>query len=105
MENTILFCGFVLVVLVYWLSINLCLRYKRKVMSTEKTLQPVKAVQDEAGHWYVIPVNLQEDFRKLHELASDYSNEPVQEQAEIEFHDKFSQYRTGGDLNNVQLYA
>jgi hypothetical protein len=67
-------------------------------------LQTVKAAQDEAGHWYVIPNNLYDRFRELHNTAIDY-NSPYQEQAQTEFIDEFHKYRTGGDLNNVQLYA
>lgn len=68
-------------------------------------LQKVVAVQDGGSHWYVIPSSIHDEFNRLHELASDYSVDEVQEQAEIEFHDIFGKYRTGGDLNNIQLYA
>ena len=56
----------------------------------------VKAIKDESGHWYVIPNELLSDFRK------DESNEDMVDSGD--FDDKYGQYRTGGDLNLVQLY-
>ena len=70
-----------------------------------KSLTAVAAVQDNDSHWYVVPAELKDEFHNLLEMAADYNNEPVQEQAEIEFDAKFTRYRTGGDLNIVQLYA
>lgn len=70
-----------------------------------KNLTPVKAVQDEAGHWYVIPMELQESFKELHAKALEFLYGENSEDVEKEFIDKFSKYRTGGDLNNKQLYA
>ncbi len=61
-------------------------------------LQKVVAIQDNDSHWYVIPDFKRGMFRHLLSLAEtkdDYD----------EFEDAFSQYRTGGDLNNTQLYA
>ena len=60
-------------------------------------LQKVKVVQDESCHWYVIPENIYSEFCK-----------DVQDESMIDsglFDDKYDQYRTGGDLNNIQLYA
>jgi hypothetical protein len=69
-----------------------------------KNLKPVVAMRDDSGHWYVIPKELQSEFSKLIEMSLNY-DDAASEQAELEFTDKFSKYRTGGDLNNVQLYA
>lgn len=59
----------------------------------------VKAVRDESGHWYLIPSDQEKKFSKLQDLACE-DNYKAQE----EFEFLFSQYRTGGDLNNEQLY-
>lgn len=60
-------------------------------------LKPVAAVQDQDSHWYVIPAN---------EMSVFYEMERIGESDEWEsFNERFSQYRTGGDLNLVQLYA
>lgn len=67
-------------------------------------LKKVVAVQDDSGHWYVIPAEMHEDFSKLLAISCNY-DDLSQEQAEIEFNDMFSVYRTNGDLNNVQLYS
>ena len=64
-------------------------------MSTE--LQKVKAVKDDDGHWYIIPNDLVKDFYE--ELEKGESDEWGK------FNGIFSGYRTGGDLNLVQLYA
>lgn len=60
-------------------------------------LKPVKAVQDESGHWYVVPVDLYSEFSK------DELDEELVDSGE--FDNKWGQYRTGGDLNLIQLYA
>ena len=64
-------------------------------MSTQ--FQRVKATQDEDGHWYVIPELLYKLFR------ADLENEEIVESGG--FDNKYGKYRTGGDLNLVQLYA
>lgn len=64
-------------------------------MST--TLQQVKAVQDDSCHWYVIPSD------KADEFYSDNENEEMVDSGE--FGHKWDEYRTGGDLNNIQLWA
>lgn len=64
-------------------------------MSTK--LQPVKALKDESGHWYVIPAVLAGEF------LADEQNEDLIDSGE--FDAKWSKYRTGGDLNLVQLWA
>jgi len=60
---------------------------------------PVIAKQDESGHWYLIPNELDENFIQLYNEAEDGSTS-----AEDEFIEIFSKYRTGGDINNKQLY-
>jgi len=57
----------------------------------------VKAVQDDSCHWYIIPNELSEEFFK--DLADGDMCDDGQ------FDKKYSQYMTGGDLNNVQLYT
>ena len=57
----------------------------------------VKATQDENGHWYVLPNEVVDDFDK------DGQNEDFVDSGD--FDNKYNKYRTGGDLNNIQLYA
>jgi hypothetical protein len=62
------------------------------------TLQKVEALQDGDGHWYVIPQELANQFHSMErdaEETDDYEG----------FEDTFGEYRTGGDLNLVQLWA
>lgn len=63
-------------------------------------LQKVVAIQDGDSNWHVIPKELTDEFYKLDQEAGG-ENYDKQE----EFMDKFGKYRTGGDLNNIQLYA
>jgi len=60
-------------------------------------MQKVKAVKDQDGHWYVIPDIEFATFLEMEENgeADEWNS----------FNDRFSAYRTGGDLNLVQLYA
>lgn len=58
-------------------------------------MRKVVAVQDDSSHWYVIPKELEDKF---YYLSQD-------EDLEDDFDIIFNQYRTGGNLNNVQLYA
>lgn len=74
------------------------------------SIQKVVVVQDDGSNWYVIPSELKEEFRKLDEgIFNAYHNVDIPERAlidlESKFTEKFSKYRTGGDLNNIQLYA
>ncbi len=75
-------------------------------MNTEipKGLKAVKAVQDDSGHWYVIPDDMVSKFYEL-DLAIGSENEITATEADENFEFYFSKYRTGGDLNNIQLYA
>jgi hypothetical protein len=61
--------------------------------------QKVLALQDDSGHWYVIPAELESEFNKLVDCDEDDYD------LQNEFMERFDQYRTGGDLNNTQLYA
>lgn len=64
---------------------------------------PVKAIEFD-GDWFVIPSMLRVDFEKMTDkfLSEDYHNK----YADMEKFEKiFGKYRTGGDLNNVQLYV
>lgn len=63
------------------------LRYKR-----------VYCVQDDSGHWYIIPYELKDKFFKMEQEANkteEYN----------EFIKEFEQYMTGGDLNLIELYT
>lgn len=60
-------------------------------------MQKVKAVKDESGHWYVIPAEREQEFDK------DLEDEGMLDNGE--FDNKWRKYRTGGDLNRIQLYA
>lgn len=59
-----------------------------------ETYEPVKAVTDESGHWYLIP----------NEIYSDFIRDLNDESMEDEFGSIYGEYMTGGDLNLVQLY-
>jgi hypothetical protein len=61
------------------------------------TMQKVKAVRDESGHWYVLPNDLLEQFGK-DEMDEDFVDSG-------KFDEKYGMYRTGGCLNLIQLYA
>lgn len=62
-----------------------------------KTFQKVKALRDESGHWYVIPIDKYKEFGQYEE------NEEMCDSGR--FDDKWGKYRTGGDLNLVQIWA
>jgi hypothetical protein len=57
----------------------------------------VYAVKDDEGHWYVIPFEMKEEWHSDFDGLSDENWE--------EWEDKYVKYKTGGDLNNIQLYA
>jgi hypothetical protein len=61
-----------------------------------ENLIKVHAIKDDDGHWYVIPSEMAVEFHNLLNGG---------ESTEDEFIEKFSDYMTGGDLNNIQLYA
>lgn len=56
----------------------------------------VKAVQDDSCHWYIIPEQEVELFYK------ELSDEEMVDSGD--FDSIWGIYRTGGDLNNTQLY-
>lgn len=60
-------------------------------------MDKVYVVQDNDCHWYVIPYDLKDEF--FSELEKGEADEYES------FCEKFDQYMTGGDINNVQLYA
>ncbi len=60
-------------------------------------MEKVKAVKDDSGHWYVIPND------RLDEFWVDVENEEMCDSGE--FGNKWSGYMTGGDVNNIQLWA
>lgn len=60
---------------------------------------PVVAKQDNDGHWYVIPAEMQEEFSRMLKICIVEGPE-----WENKFIEKFGQYMTGGDLNLTQLY-
>ena len=64
---------------------------------SDSKIQKVKAIKDESGHWYVIPNDLVNEFMK------DEQDEDFVDSGD--FDNKYRKYRTGGDLNLVQLYA
>ena len=64
---------------------------------SDSKIQKVRAIQDESSHWYVIPNDIVNEFRK------DEQDEDFVDSGK--FDDKYGKYRTGGDLNLVQLYA
>jgi hypothetical protein len=57
----------------------------------------ITALQDDSGDWYVIPNELRKDFFK------DQEDEDMVDSGE--FDTKYGEYRTGGDLNIIQLFA
>lgn len=63
---------------------------------------PVKAMQDESCHWYVIPNEMSVKFSELTDkmIKEDYESQETID----EFDNLFGAFRTGGDLNNIQLY-
>jgi len=60
-------------------------------------LEKVKARQDDSGHWFVIPNDIEDDFyNDLHDM--DFVDSGG-------FDEKYGKYMTGGALNLIQLYA
>lgn len=64
---------------------------------SKKVYTPVKVVTDDSGNWYVIPNNLMDTFYKdLFDVDKVDSGD---------FDVVWGKYRTGGNLNLIQLYA
>lgn len=61
-------------------------------------MRKVSAVTDGEGHWYIIPSELLDKFHQL--LNKGYEGDDYEEFSAV-----FDEYRTGGDLNLIQLYA
>lgn len=61
-------------------------------------MKKVIVTEDGSGHWYIIPNRLVEQFYEDLEQVEEDGNVSI-------FSDKYSKYMTGGDINNVQLYA
>ncbi len=57
-------------------------------------IKAVQALQDDSGHWYIVPNEIAEDFQ-------DY----VEDEDVNAFEERYGKYATGGDLNLIQLYA
>jgi len=57
----------------------------------------VSVESDDDGHWYVIPHSKVEQFQKM--LSEGEEDEWS------EFEENFGEYRTGGDINNIELYV
>lgn len=66
-------------------------------MENGKNLETAKVVQDESGHWYVIPSKCLDDFDE------DLSHQDFIDSGQ--FGRKWDHYRTDGDINNKQLWA
>ena len=68
-----------------------------KEMENKQQPIKVKAIQDNSYHWYVVPNELYDEF------LIDEQNEDMIDSGE--FDAKWGEYRTGGDLNLIQLYT
>lgn len=65
----------------------------------------VEVHQDDSGHWYVVPEDKMPEYREaLTNIGNQEEYSDTWYDAINEFINKFSEYRTGGDLNNVALY-
>lgn len=62
----------------------------------ESEFVKVKPTKDESGHWYILPNELSSEF--------DKDLDDVDFVDSGKFDQKYGEYRTGGDLNLVQLY-
>lgn len=66
----------------------------------------VYPVQDNDGHWYILPHYKAETFLNYLEKLSSISEEDEEYWDILEFFEiNFNQYATGGDLNLIPLYA
>lgn len=62
-------------------------------MKTHLKIYEVVPIQDNDGHWYVIPASMRKEFDHL--LDTD----------ENKFIDTFEKYMTGGGLSNFKFYT
>lgn len=65
-------------------------------LPSDEEIIPVKALEEDSD-WYLIPNELYEEFK------NDTYNEEMVESGG--FDDKWWKYKTGGDLNLIQLYV
>lgn len=66
---------------------------------------PISVKQDESSHWYIVPESELAEFSAA--MESIYEAEAYSDDWEClvsVFEYKFDKYRTGGDLNNYQLF-
>lgn len=89
-------------------SFNYPVEFKLQVKKEKKVKNefiPVKLLQDESSHWYIIPQELWDDWEKM-EIAISEEDEDSKEWYKLvdEFCDKFNKYRTGGGTDLYQLY-
>lgn len=70
-------------------------------MAKESQYIKAKALQDESGHWYVVPNEEEDLFHKLQDDMSEGDMHGIEQM----FEETFGGYRTNGDLNNKQLYV
>ena len=69
----------------------------------EEPCIPVFVTTDDSGHWYIVPQELKEDWDYLRSRLEN-EDDPMYYGILDQFETKFGQYRTGGDINLVQLY-
>jgi hypothetical protein len=69
----------------------------KEIKIGEKILTRVSALQDDSSHWYVLPYGLTEQFMR------DVEDEDMADSGE--FDKIYGAYRTGGGINNVELYG
>ena len=62
---------------------------------------PVNVMKDDSGHWYIIPIGLVGQFQNFMVAIEFDENQELIDNFEA----MFSEYRTGGDVNLVQLYV
>lgn len=65
-------------------------------------MKVIKAIEFETD-WYLIPNELYEEFTKLTNAWYDFEGTDFQYEIEDKL-EKFEEYKTGGDLNLIQLY-
>ena len=77
------------------------------IVETTLELRRVVAVEDGDNHWYVIPVEEHMNFLADKSLIAVKEDEDPDEADLLchEFDKKWGGYRTGGDLNNKELWA
>jgi hypothetical protein len=65
-------------------------------------MKAIRALEDGDGHWYLVPNELSSKFSELSNKIDEDGEDffPALE----EFEKLFNEFRTGGDLNNTQLY-